>query len=274
MQSGYYAATGGMVTQMNRLDTIANNLANANTTGFKRDNVIVGDFARLYQQKRDELPLKNQTKEAASYINRAMDKVPHITSGYTDFSIGNMQKTDNTFDFALSKSDTFFAVNTPNGIRLTRDGSFSLNDAGELVTKEGYEVLPADYFSNPTFISFDDKDAIIEADRNGYFSINQPNSVLQVQSRQMMIVQPDNLQRLKKDGAGMYIVENANTLQPNLTSGVVLQGMIERSNVNAVTEMVSMVETNRLIGMYQKVMDSQMNDMNRDAIEKLAITRG
>ena len=273
MQSGYYAATGGMVTQMNRLDTIANNLANANTTGFKSDKLIVGDFARLYQEKRDELPLKNQTKEAASYINRAMDKVPHITTAYTDFSIGNMQKTDNTFDFALSKPEAFFAINTPNGIRLTRDGSFTLNDAGELVTKEGYEVLPADYYQTNSFISFDEKDAVIESDKNGYFSINLPNSVLQVQSRQLMIVEPDNLERLKKDGAGMYIVEDSTILEPLTQSGAVLQGMLERSNVNAVSEMVAMVETNRLIGMYQKVMDSQMNDMNRDAIEKIAVTR-
>jgi flagellar basal-body rod protein FlgF len=56
MQSGYYSSAAGMVTQFNRLDTIANNLANVNTVGFKEDNLIVGDFQRLYKEARDELP--------------------------------------------------------------------------------------------------------------------------------------------------------------------------------------------------------------------------
>jgi len=273
MQSGYYAATGGLVTQMNRLDTIANNLANANTTGFKKDSVIVGDFARMYKEARDEMPIHNQSKEGASYINRTMTRVPQIVEGYTDHSIGNIQKTDNTFDFALSKENLFFAVNTPKGIRLTRDGSFTRNDAGNLVTKEGYEVLPADYFTSKSFIKFDTRDSIVEVDKNGYFSINLPDSVRQTQTKQMLIVEPENIKMLTKEGAGLYKADAADALTPLKESGAVMQGTLERSNVNAVSEMVAMVETNRLVGMYQKVMDSQMNDMNRDAIEKLAVKR-
>ncbi len=63
MQNGYYAATGAMATQFNRLDLTSNNLANLNTNGFKRDDAITGDFLRLYQQYREQLPLEDQTKD-------------------------------------------------------------------------------------------------------------------------------------------------------------------------------------------------------------------
>jgi len=67
MQSGFYSNTGGMVTQFNRLDVISNNLANLNTNGYKKDDVVIGDFMRLYQEKRDELPLDNNTKEGSKF---------------------------------------------------------------------------------------------------------------------------------------------------------------------------------------------------------------
>jgi len=63
MQTGYYNAAAGMVTQFNRLDLIANNLANVNTAGFKEDDVVIGDFSRLYKEARDKLPHPNQTKD-------------------------------------------------------------------------------------------------------------------------------------------------------------------------------------------------------------------
>ncbi len=67
MQTGYYQATAGMVTQFNRLDLIANNLANVNTAGFKEDDVVIGDFMRLYKEARDELPNGDNTKMQQSF---------------------------------------------------------------------------------------------------------------------------------------------------------------------------------------------------------------
>lgn len=113
MQTGYYAATGGMVAQFNRMDTIAANLANVNTAGYKKEQLITGDFARLYKEARDELPIKNHTEQAAQYLNRSLSRVPQISDAYTDFSLGTLQATGNTFDIALNKEGQFFAVNTP-----------------------------------------------------------------------------------------------------------------------------------------------------------------
>ncbi|MFA6187743.1 MAG: flagellar hook-basal body protein [Sulfuricurvum sp.] len=269
MQTGYYAATGGMVAQFNRMDAIAANLANVNTAGYKREQLITGDFARLYKEARDELPLKNHTQQAAQYLNRSLSRVPQISDAYTDFSLGTLQVTENTFDMALSKEGQFFAVNTPQGIRLTRDGSFTMNAEGKLVNKQGYEVVGADKQG----IGFNPGDSVITLDKNGQFSTNVPGTTQMVAGKSMLVVQPQNLRMLTKEGDNLYVPDPADPLTPVAQSGGVMQGYIEKSNVNAVNEMISLVEANRLVGMYQKAMDSQMNDLNRDAIEKIAVTR-
>ncbi|MBU0721745.1 flagellar hook-basal body protein [bacterium] len=270
MQTGYYSSAAGMVTQFNRLDTIANNLANVNTVGFKEDNLVVGDFMRLYKEARDELPNENNTKESAQFLNRAMTKAPQVVDAYTDHSVGVMQKSGNTLDFALSRENLFFMVKTPQGIRLTRDGSFTTDDDGKIITKQGYEVLPNDYFMSKNGISINQQDTIIEADKNGQLFTNLPNSVKLTQSSKFFIAQPDNIALLEKEGDNLYKYENISQLYSMDESGAVLQGFVEKSNVNAVKMMTQMIETNRLVGMYQKAMDTQMNDMNRDAIEKIA----
>lgn len=270
MQTGYYAAAGGMVTQFNRLDTIANNLANINTAGYKRESLVNGDFLRIYKEARDELPHENQTTEGARFYNRMLTRVPHIVDAYTDHSAGQFEKTDNTLDFALSREGLFFAVQTPQGIRLTRDGSFTMNDEGKLTTSEGFEVLPADYFTTRRAITFNNGDNIVEVDKNGQIYTTIPDTVQMVQNRQLMILQPENLRLLKKEGDNLYKISSVEAMKPLTASDAVLQGFTEKSNVNPVGEMISMIETNRLVGMYQKVMDTQMNDLNRDAIEKVA----
>ena len=270
MQSGYYDAAAGMVTQFNRLDNIANNLANVNTAGFKQDNLVVGDFMRLYKEARDELPLANQTEDGAAFINRTMNRAPQIVDSYTDQSVGSMQKTDNPLDFALSREGLFFAVKTPQGVRLTRDGSFITNDEGKLTTKQGYEVLPNDYFGSGGAISINQEDSIIEVDKNGQMYTNLPNTVQLALGSKLFVAQPDSTRLLQKEGDNLYKYHDVEAMQSIEESGAVKQGFVEKSNVNSVHMMTQMIETNRLVGMYQKVMESQMDDMNKDAITKIA----
>ena len=270
MQTGYYASAAGMVTQFNRLDTIANNLANVNTTGFKQDNLVVGDYMRIYQEKRDELDNANNTKEGAAFINRTMTRAPQVVDSYTDQSVGTLQKTGNPLDFALTREGLFFAVKTPQGIRLTRDGSFTKNDEGMLVTKQGYEVLPEDYFKSKRGISFANEDNIIAVDKNGQISTNIPNTATLTPNKKFFIAQPQNINGLKREGDNLYSFNDVKDILAVDESGAVSQGFVEKSNVNAVKMMTQMIETNRLVGMYQKAMTTQMDDMNRDAIEKLA----
>ena len=257
MINGFYAAAGGMVTQFNKLNLISNNLANVNTNGFKEDNIIVGTFERIFQEKRDTLPIENNTKKAAKFINRNINKVPTIVEEYTNFSIGNIQKTSNPLDIALKQENMFFVINF-NGNKLTRAGNFNLDENGYLVTKNGYKIL--DINNNPIQIPINTKNITIDKNANIYAD-NQKIATLK-------IVSIDNLKTLKKIGNNMW------EFNPNRaiisTKNSTLQGFLEKSNVNVVKEMTELIETNRLVEEYQKVMISFMDDLNQEAINKLA----
>ena len=260
MINGYYGATGAMVTQFNRLNVISNNLANVNTVGFKQDNIIIGDYERLFSEKRDELQLENNTKEAAKFLNRALNKVPIVVEEYTNFSIGDLQKTSNPLDVALKEKNQFFTILTPTGEKLTRAGNFSIDANGYLVNKDGFKIL--DNTNNPIKLS---SKYPITIDNNG--NIYQNKQLVAT----FKIVRIDNLNTLKKVGNNMYdyIPETAIIDNKNST----LQGYLEKSNVNPIRQMTNLIETNRYVERYQKVMTTFMDDLNRDAIEKLANVR-
>jgi flagellar basal-body rod protein FlgG len=264
MQTGYYVATGGMVTQFNRLNVISNNLANVNTNGYKQDDIVIGDFERMFKESRDILPLDNNTKEAAKFINRDLNKVPQVVEEYTNFSLGSMKKTGNDLDFALTRKNAFFLVKTPDGIKATRDGSFEINEDGRIVTKEGYPVLPKTYFKDGNLLQVK-QNYPLKSDKNGdlYQNGEQTNS--------LFIASFDNLKNLKKVGNNLYDFGNMQPIENS--KNAVIQGFVEKSNINPVREMTQLIDTNRLVEMYQKVMDTQMNEINKDAIEKLANVR-
>ena len=260
MINGYYNTAGGMVTQFNRLNVVSNNLANVNTPGFKQDNIIIGEYERIFNEKRDILPLENNTQEAARFLNRNLNKVPIVSSEYTDFSIGNIQRTSNPFDIALKQKDSFFVIDA-NGAKLTRAGNFNLDDKGFLINKEGFKIL--DTKNNPIQIPLNAKKITIDKNANIYAD-RQKIATLQ-------IVSIKNLNTLKKVGNNMW------QFNPNdakiITKNTTLQGFLEKSNVNPIKEMTELISTNRLVEQYQKVMTTFMDDLNRDAIEKLATTK-
>lgn len=265
MQNGFYSATGAMVTQFNKLNVISNNLANINTPAFKRDDVVIGDFNRIFQEVRDELPLRNHTKDAAKFLNRSIDRVPQVSLEYTNFTQGTLKETSNPLDLALKREDIFFLVETPQGARLTQNGGFTLNDEGRLVTKEGYPVLPSNYFENQNYIEFG-PEAEITVDSNGnlYADGNVVNT--------LYLAQPIEPRLLTKEGDHLYKSDEDN-FRPLEGANAVVQGYIEISNVNPVREMVGLIEAQRMVEMYQKVMTSHMDELNNEAITKLANTK-
>lgn len=272
MQSSYYDAAGGMATQFNRLQVVTNNLANLNTNGFKRNDVVIGDFKRLFQEMRDELPIENHTKPAAKFLNRALNNVPHIVEEYTSFELGSTVKTGNPLDIALKKNDLFFAVETPSGVRYTRDGSFVVDSQGRLATKDGYPVLPQNYFEAKNYITVPEgAELMVDPDGGLHFKVDG-QAINQEPDAQLLIAQFEDIKTLKKEGQNLY----SNEAQPLVSAdnGAVMQGYIEKSNINPVLEMTALIETSRLVGMYQKVMDTQMNDLNSEAINKLGNVRG
>ena len=263
MQNGYYSVTGAMVTQFNRLDVISNNLANLNTTAFKRDDLVVGDFKRIFQEAKEEMPLPDNTKEGSKFLNAAITRAPQVVEQYVQYNQGGVKNTGNPLDFALKREDVFFMVETPNGIRLTQNGSFSMNDQGTLVTKEGYPVLPSTYFTNKQYITVPE-DAPLSVDKTGalYAGADEIGRFYMAQS--------DDIKTLTKEGDNLYKFNNLNEITEMIGGDLVSQGFLETSNINPISEMVGLIETNRLVEIYQKVMHSHMNDLNSDAITKLA----
>jgi len=268
MQSGYYQVTGAMVTQFNILDTTTNNLANINTSGFKRDGVVVGDFERILQDKRDELPLENGTDKAAKFLNRSINKVPRVVDKYIDFSAPNIKHTGNPLDIALKDSETFFAVSTPNGVKLTQESSFTLNKDGEIVTKEGYKLQPASFMQSEQNSIQLPKNAVVKISEDGSVYANGENI------GKIFVGKVKNINEVRKIGDNLYDVKDIQDRLVQVEEGsYVSQGYKSMSNVNAVKEMVSLIESNRMVEIYQRVMTSHMTDLNQDAITKLASTK-
>lgn len=267
MNNGYYTTTGAMVTQFNNLDVIANNLANINTVAYKQKDTVISDFERIYQEKRDNLPINDHTKQAAKFLNRAIDIVPQISQEYITYKQGGIKSTGNSLDFALKREDAFFVVKTPQGLRLTQNGSFSLDNKGNLVTKQGYEVLPSSYKQNiKNRINFA-QNTNISVDKSG--NIYENNTL----NEQFYLVVPNDIRMLQKQGESLYTFKDEKDLNILQDDDVVAQGFIETSNVNAVTQMTKLIETSRLVSMYQKVMNTHMDDLNGEAISKLASVR-
>jgi len=261
MQTGYYDAIGGMATQFNKLDVISNNLANLNTAGFKQDKSIIADFQRLYQEKRDILNLNNNTVEGSKYFNRAMTKVPQISEVYTDFRSGNLKSTNLPLDLALKDNSHFFLVQVGDEIQLTRNGTFSMDNQSNLVNQDGYKVLDSD--KNPIKILSGD-DIVIDSDGIVYVDNEY--------SGELFVGYVDNMKKLAKVG-NSNLSPREQVIHHSEQSGVVAQGYLEQSNVNPVFAMSEMIATNRLLEMGQKVASSQMDDMNNEAINKIAVNR-
>ena len=275
MQNGYYASTGAMVTQFNRLDVISNNLANVNTVGFKRDDVVIGDFKRIYQDFQEDMPIKNHTKEAAKFLNASIDRVPQVSEQYIEFKQGGLKATGNQLDFALKRADAFFMVETPQGVRLTQNGSFVINNDGILATKEGYPVLPANFFQNRQYIQVEPNSTFTVDKSGNIHSANLAEGLGEgeIPLTKLFIAQSDDIKSLTKEGSNLFKFDDIEDINDLQNADVVAQGFLEMSNINPVHEMVGLIEAHRMVQMYQKVMTSHMNDLNNDAINKLAQTR-
>ena len=261
MQSGYYNSIGAMVTQFNKLDTVTNNLANLNTAGFKQDKNIVGDFMRLYEEKRNILPLDNNTVEGSKFYNRTMDRVPQVVEQYTDYAQGPIKQTENPLDLAIKSKHNFFLIQNGDQLQLSRNGAFSVNEDGFLVNKNGDYLLGAD--KNKISINTNTR---LDIDSDGL--IYQNNEL----SNELFIASVENTKKLTKAGNGNFHIGEQN-IYHNDTSGLIASGHLEQSNVNPIYSMSELIVTNRLLEMSQKAANSQMDDMNNDAINKIASTK-
>ena len=258
MVKGLYTAHTGMVNEMKRLDVLANNLANADTTGYKKEGTTSRTFA-------DEMSFRLKDSSNA-YMPKKLGGITygvHLGQVYTDYSTGSFKVTDNTTDFAID-GNGFFAIaftdkqgNT--SVKYTRDGSFTVNTEGYLVTKDGDYVLNATGAMNgdPSRNNF------IQVDPNATVTVNKMGYV--IQNDQVVgtlgVVDVDNYDYLEKYGENMYnLLDGGNRIA---TDAKVEHGVRATSNVNVVNEMVNMITIQRAYEANQKVITSIDSTLDR-----------
>lgn len=233
MDYGLYTAFLGMRSRQRTLDALANNIANASTVGFKAQRLI---YSSIEAQNKDAGDRQNLLAGVST------------TSG-TDFTAGAIQQTGRNLDVAI-EGDAFLQVQTPRGVRYTRAGNLSLNAEGQLVTKNGDLVV-----GNGGAITVPQGEITIGED--GTVSVG--NQVVD----QLKLVRFDNpTAALTQEGAALFIATGAEQPQESKNSRVV-QGALESSNVNSLTEMVAMINNSREFESLQKSVSLLMNDLGR-----------
>src|SRR6056297_534808 len=237
-----------MRTNMRRMDITSNNLANADTGGFKKTNSVQRTFSELLISRLDK-----QGKTELGALGSGVE----IAENYTDYSGGNIEHTGNKLDIAI-KGDGFFTVQTPNGIRYTRNGSFSLNNQNQIVNKRGHILLNQN--GEP-----------IQTVPGREFSIDKAGQLYfgELEGERINIVDFADYRNLSKEGDNLY--QTADGIEGTPTGEVqVMQGYLESSNVNIVQEMASMIQTTRAYETNQKMiqtidnsLDKAVNDVGR-----------
>lgn len=254
MIRGLYTAASGMLARNMQQDAIANNLANVNTSGYKRDQAVFREFPNFLKHRlNDDVLLTQHGHIDFQPPIGLLGTGTTVDDIFTHFEQGQLMKTENTFDLALW-GDGFFSVMTPEGERYTRSGNFTVNAEGELVTMQGYNVLDAN--NNPVKVLFNN---IAITEDGTLFAMSEINN--EAIAKLKIVSFADN-KGLKKIGDSLFdITEYSGEAQlSGLPQVEVKQGYIERSNVNIVTEMVNMIEVQRSYEANQKVI------LNHDAL--------
>lgn len=239
MNQGIYPLAATMINQLNRVDVLSNNLANSNTNGFKQDHVVEGSFNH-YLEKAVE---KN---ESISKLNEVTNTIPKIDGKFVNKTLGAVVPTNNQLDFAIKDENVFFKVQNPKTkeIVLTRDGAFNILN-NNLVTKDGYQVLNAD---NAPIVAQDE------------FALD-------------IAVVKTNFENLEKQGSNNYRIKSQKEIQQlNGNEEYVLQGSLEKSNVNSIVTMVGLIESQRRFEQAQKAMTG-IDEINQKVIEKIGSAR-
>ncbi len=244
-----WVAKTGLDAQQTRMAVISNNLANVNTTGFKKSRPIFEDL--VYQNIRQVGAQSTQNTQLPSGLQLGTGVRTVATEKL--HTQGNIQQTENSLDVAINGRG-FMQVLMPNGdINYTRDGSFKLDSNGQLVTSGGLTVEP-----NITI----PQDAIsITIGRDGTVSVLQPGNATPAQVGQLQLADFVNPTGLEPIGENMYresvasgapIVGNPGENE----MGSIMQGSLETSNVNVVEELVNMIETQRAYEMNSKAIST------------------
>lgn len=266
MVRGLYTGASGMIAQMRKIDVLSNNLANVNTTSYKKDTTIAKSFPEMLVRRINDdgvrvLPIGSY--DLMPVIGK-MGTGVEINEVYTRFTQGSFKQTENPFDLAL-EGGGFFAVETPDGERYTRNGSFLIDRDGYLVTKDGFRVLgengPVRLKKNNFMVDedgnlFENREYVEDPLRLVSMEENEWNDPVLID--RLKIVDFPKIRYVKKTGESLYIETDysgrAFTVEESRPK--VHQGFLEQSNVNPVVEMVNLIEVHRTYEANQRMIQA------------------
>ncbi|MGH2366515.1 MAG: flagellar basal-body rod protein FlgF [Chloroflexota bacterium] len=258
MIKGLYTAASSMLAAMRRQDIISNNLANANTVGYRADDAQFKAFPLLFLQRLfDNNRLENGQLLPGNQIG-GINTGLMVDQVTTNFQEGTIRQTTDPLDMAIrdtagpNSPPAFFAVQTPEGTQFTRSGAFTRNANGELVTDQGSRVLGVG--GQPLVVP--DGDVKVEA--NGAITVNN------VPAGQLQIVRFANPVALDKPGNTLF-AQNAASGPPTAANPAdyqIEQNALEQSNVDPVRSMAEMMDNMRLYEMNQKMVQTQDQILN------------
>ncbi|QXI26605.1 flagellar basal-body rod protein FlgG [Pseudomonas vanderleydeniana] len=261
MLPALYVAKTGLAAQDTQLTTISNNLANASTTGFKRDRAEFQDL--LYQVKRQPGAQSTQDSELPSGLQ--LGTGVRIVGTQKNFAAGSLQVTDQPLDIAVNGRG-FFQILQPDGTTAyTRDGTFHLDNTGQIVTAAGFALQPAIVIPNNAQTFTVGKDGTVSITTAG-----NPASQVIGNLQTADFINPAGLQAI----GGNLFLETAASGAPQVSTpglngfGTTEQSTLEASNVSTVEEMVNMITTQRAYEMNSKVIKTA-SDMLGSLTQKL-----
>ena len=238
MTQALWIAKTGLDAQQTRMAVISNNLANTNTTGFKRDRASFEDL--LYQTVRQPGGASSEQTQLPSGLSTGTGV--RVVSTAKEFAQGSLDQTGGALDVAINGRG-FFEVLLPDGSSAyTRDGSFQINAQGELVTNAGYPVQPG--------LQLPEGAQSVTIGSDGTVSVQVAGQAEAVQVGSLTLADFVNPAGLQAKGENLYIETGASgpaqSGAPGQSgAGLLVQGALEGSNVNTVQELVSMIETQR-----------------------------
>jgi len=244
-----WIAKSGMEGQQFKLDTIANNLANVGTNGFKRGGVVFEDL--MYDTLRQAGAASGEQSQLPTGLQVGLGT--RVAASTRNFSQGNLQQSGNNLDLAI-KGQGFFQVQLADGsTAYTRDGSFQLDGTGQIVTSDGHVLQPG------ITIPANAQGVTIAA--NGTVSATVPGQATAQTVGQLQLASFVNPSGLDPRGQNLY-AETAASGAPAAGApgadglGQLLQGYVEGSNVNVVEELVSMIATQRAYELSSKAIQT------------------
>lgn len=255
MISGLYTAASGLLAQTHQQDVIANNLANVNTTGYKRDRALYVPFPTVFLNRinDEKVSVPGGFADAMVPIGQMGRGVELRVDGIKPELIeeGSMNQTGNKLDFAI-KGQGMFVVMTPNGLRYTRDGSFSLDSDGILVNSSGHKVL-----GQRGEIILDGKEIFTDEAGNIFVDGKETDTF------RIALYEKDS--PLRKEGDNLFYPLNNMPLPETEDEGKVriIHGYLEGSNVNVVREMVDMISAYRAYEAAQRAVQAQEQTLSK-----------